>query len=77
MLRSRLFWKLFLTFAVANLLAAAALMRVTLDWLEARAFAQAEGELMAAAAMMDRAYGGRLDNQPSPELQADIARTRA
>ncbi len=72
MLRSRLFWKLFLTFAAVNLLAAFALLRATLGWLEDRAYSEAEGQLKAAAALMDEAYGQRLAEGPSESLQANL-----
>lgn len=72
MLRSRLFWKLLLTFSAVNLLAAVALMRISLDWLEQRAYSEAEIELSAAAALMERAYGDSLGEEPSNELQQDL-----
>lgn len=72
MLRSRLFWKLFLTFAVVNLLAAGGLLWLTLQAMEEGAYRQAEVQLAATVAMMDRAYGDRLTDSPSAELQEDL-----
>lgn len=74
MLRSRLFWKLFLAFSVVNLLAAYLLLRGMLSWSEDRVYDQAERQLRAIAALMHRAYGDALREEPSPELQQELMR---
>lgn len=74
MLRSRLFWKLFLAFSVVNLLAAYLLLRGMLSWSEDRVYNQAERQLKAIAVLMHRAYGDQLRDQPTPELQQELAR---
>lgn len=57
MLRSRLFWKLFLGFTLVNLLTAAALVSATWRWQRDEAQALVRGEVRTAAAFLADAAG--------------------
>ncbi|MCA9240879.1 MAG: HAMP domain-containing protein [Planctomycetales bacterium] len=72
MLRSRLFWKLFLILAVVNLAASSVLLLLTLDWWEGRAYEQAEAQLQSAAALLRNPAAEWLARQPSEELQQEL-----
>lgn len=73
MLRSRLFWKLFLGFTFVNLLAAAALVSATWNWQTKNAKSRAEAELATAAELLNNAATAWAEN-PTENAANEVER---
>lgn len=69
MIRSPLFWKLFLAFAGLNLLAALALVSITLKWQEDRTYAQLSQRLRDAAVVLQKDIAAEFPTAPDAKLQ--------
>jgi two-component system, OmpR family, phosphate regulon sensor histidine kinase PhoR len=69
MIRSPLFWKLFLAFATLNFLAGTALIQITLRWHEERTHAQINQRLHDAGVVLEQQIAERLLSQPDSNLQ--------
>ena len=72
MIRSPLFWKLFLAFVGLNFLAAAALVQVVLTWHEDQTNAHFNQRLHDAAIVLEQQVIDGLPSEPDVELQTSV-----